>query len=171
MNMTAKQCADITKSIRGVMETRSIEHLSKLAYQFIIENMGFIAHTSLDGFRGTYADLRLFCRKLQTGEYSDDPEYTIREAKRYETMDALKENSEGIGPTIRGIVALARKHEQGIAALFNMKQRAQELITANHIAEKYGYKLVKAVSVNTEERVESLKHMHALYGNDPDQDD
>jgi hypothetical protein len=103
----------LEKNVREVFKSDDIGKLTKATYDFIIQHMGFIAHYDLHGFQCEYADLELFREKLQTSEYSQDPEYNLRWADRCESdRDFVKWYGEGYCKSeaegIRRIVAVAR---------------------------------------------------------------
>jgi hypothetical protein len=138
----------ILKNVEDVFKSKDISRLSKQSYQFITLYMGFIAHYDLHGFRNEYADLRDFAKRLQTSEYSNDPDYNLRQADREETdADFRKrygeEKQKEKAETIREIVKIARKHEKETNEYFGNLQRLEEISIAKGIAEKYGLKLTK----------------------------
>jgi hypothetical protein len=103
----------LERNIREVFSTGDIHKLTQATYQFITLHMGFIAHYDLRGFQCEYADLELFREKLQTSEYSQDPEYNLRWADRCESdRDFVKWYGEAYCKSeaegIRCIVAVAR---------------------------------------------------------------
>ncbi len=138
--------ARIVGNVRKVLETQDIRHLNKATYNFIIAHMSFIAHYDLGGFQQTYADLRQFVKALQSSEYSDDPRRNLREADRQDTdgdfrkwYGAAYQHSKA--EAMRGIVALAQKHESKIAASFGDAQAREELAQARRLAAKLGFRL------------------------------
>ena len=74
----------LERNIRLVLKTGDISKLNKSTYDFIIQHMGFIAHYDLYGFQCSYRDLEEFRQKLQTSEYSQDPDYNLKWADGYE---------------------------------------------------------------------------------------
>ena len=74
----------LERNISLVFRTGDIGKLNEPAYKFIIGHMGFIAHYDLHGFRCVYANMDEFRQKLQTSEYSRDPDYNLKWADTYE---------------------------------------------------------------------------------------
>ena len=107
-----------------VFRTGDIRRLNRTTYNFIIQQMGFIAHYDLRGFQAAYGDLELFAKMLQTSEHSRDPDYNLRQATRYEhDRDFIKWYGErycrSVAEGIRAIVAAARQRsKQPILPLF-----------------------------------------------------
>lgn len=54
---TPRQVQLIVSSIRKVMQTGDISHLSSSAYKYLYLCSGFIAHYNLYGFRAEYSDV------------------------------------------------------------------------------------------------------------------
>lgn len=129
----------VVNNVRKVLEACDISLLRPEAYRFIKLYMGFIAHYDLSGFKAEYADLRRFCRKLQTSEYSVDLSHnSVRSANRY--------NDEGkfdVADTIYDLVLLAREYEEQIEKVFALRERDREVEQARMLAEKHGYVLVR----------------------------
>jgi hypothetical protein len=101
--------------------------------------MGFIAHYNLYGFQEEYRDLRDFCHKLQTSEYSTDFNYNLTQANRYEHRTAYGDAyNQSIAQAIRGIVALARRYQPQVEAIFAQLEREQDLAEVKRILAKYG---------------------------------
>jgi hypothetical protein len=138
----------IVNNVNVVFKNQDIEQLNKKTYEFIINHMGFIAHYDLGGFQGVYEDLRKFAARLQTSEYDlHDKDRNLKQAARQETDHDFREwygeaYNKSIASTIRGIIAVVREHESKTAALFDKKQKDEELRVASSLAEKHGYKLV-----------------------------
>ncbi len=110
----------LERNIRQVFQEGDIRLLTKATYNFITQNMGFIAHYDLQGFQCEYADLDLFREKLQTSEYSEDPDYNLRWADRCEfDRDFLKWYGEAYCKSeaegIRRIVAVARNQGEQLS--------------------------------------------------------
>lgn len=109
----------ILNNVKLVFKNRDIEKLNGPTYKFITLHMGFIAHFSLHGFRGTYQDLETFAKHLQTSEYSrDDHDYNLKQAKRQESDSDFDRwygpaYNKSVAETIRGIVEVARKYYPG----------------------------------------------------------
>jgi hypothetical protein len=106
----------LERNIRQVFRQGDIRLLTQETYRFITLNMGFIAHYDLQGFQCEYGDLELFREKLQTSEYSEDPDYNLRWADQCEfDRDFVKWYGEAYCKSeaegIRRIVAVA--HNQG----------------------------------------------------------
>jgi len=121
-NWKPYQLPPLERSIAAVFRTGDIGRLDKYTYKFIINNMGFIAHYDLYGFRSTYADLDEFRNCLQTSEYSGDPNYNLNWADRYEVdRDFLKwygpAYCQSVAAGIRCIVAVARTQREQYAML------------------------------------------------------
>ena len=112
----------LERNIALVFKTGDIGKLNKPTYNFIIQDMGFIAHYDLDGFQCAYADLDEFRQKLQTSEYSQDPDYNLKWADRYEVD---RDFNKWYGPAycksvaegIRRIVSAARTQPEQPALL------------------------------------------------------
>jgi hypothetical protein len=103
----------LERNIRQVFQEGDIRLLTKATYNFITLHMGFIAHYDLHGFQCEYGDLELFREKLQTSEYSEDPDYNLRWADRCEfDRDFVKWYGEAYcrseAEGIRRIVAVVR---------------------------------------------------------------
>jgi len=101
------------QNIALVFKTSDIRKLNGVTYNFIIMQMGFIAHYDLAGFQYAYQDIELFRERLQTSEYSQDPDYNMRRSFTYERdRDFIKWYGEkycqSVGQGIRAIVAAAR---------------------------------------------------------------
>ena len=137
------QVQRLVGNIDLVLKRCDIRQLSTPTYKFITLHMGFIAHYDLHGFREHYADLRTFCWKLQTSEYSSDENHTLTLANRYEA-DPFYRGQYGrayvrsIALTIRGIVAVVRRLEPGVTELFDRFEKAQRLTGAIEKLEAYG---------------------------------
>ena len=82
----------LEQNIRQVFRSSGdIGKLTRGTYDFITLHMGFIAHYNLNGFKCTYANLEELRERLQTSEYSNDPDYNLRWADKKETdPDFLK---------------------------------------------------------------------------------
>ncbi len=112
-----------------VFRTGDIRRLNKVTYNFIILEMGFIAHYDLAGFKDAYRDLTMFREMLQTSEYSRDPDYNLRQATRYEhDRDFIKWYGErycrSVAEGIRAIVAATRRQsKQQSLSLFQGERR------------------------------------------------
>lgn len=112
----------LERNIALVFKTGDIGKLNKPTYNFIIQQMHFIAHYDLDGFQCTYSDLDEFREKLQTSEYSEDPDYNLKWADKYE---ADRDFNNWYGPAycksvaegIRRIVSAARTQPEHLALL------------------------------------------------------
>jgi len=74
----------LEQNVALVFRTGDMQRLNKPTYTFIIDNMGFIAHYDLIGFQCVYADLDEFRERLQTSEYSENLDYNLDWAGRYE---------------------------------------------------------------------------------------
>jgi hypothetical protein len=61
---TPRQAQLIVASVRKVMQTGEIEHLTKQAYDFLNLSSGFIAHYNLFGFRDYYSDVENLRRDI-----------------------------------------------------------------------------------------------------------
>jgi len=138
----------ITNNINLVFKSCDITKLDNIAYTFIVDQMSFIAHYDLYGFRDFYKDLRLFAHKLQASEYSTDINYTLHKANRQKTDSDFSKwygslYNESIAETIYNIIDLAREHEPVIKKWFDKKQKDNELAKAKLLAKKYGYELKK----------------------------
>ena len=110
----------LERTICQVFQKGDIRLLTKATYNFITSNMGFIAHYDLQGFQCEYADLDLFREKLQTSEYSEDPDYNLRWADRCEfDRDFVKWYGEAYCKSeaegIRHIVAVARNQGEQLS--------------------------------------------------------
>ncbi|PIU51043.1 hypothetical protein COS91_06585 [Candidatus Desantisbacteria bacterium CG07_land_8_20_14_0_80_39_15] len=136
---------EIVNSVRRVLENRNIEHLTKQAYEFIILYMGFIAHYNRQGFQDSYTDLRDFVERLQTSEYSNDPDHNLKwadELERRERDGDTGDQGKDKADIIREIVKLVRQYQNDINAEFAELQRQTELKEAHRLAGKYGFKVV-----------------------------
>lgn len=111
--------AFLKRNIQEVFRSGDIGKLSKATYEFIINDMHFIAHYSLLGFQDRYGDLDEFREMLQTSEYSRDPDYNLRWADQYE---GDRDFNKWYGPAycksvadgIRAIVAVARAKQPAL---------------------------------------------------------
>ncbi|MCI0560208.1 MAG: hypothetical protein MN733_17105 [Nitrososphaera sp.] len=129
----------IIRNVELVFKTSSIEKLNQPTYKFITLHMGFIAHYDLYGFQAHYQDLRDFCAKLQTSEYSRDEDYNLREADRYEHRQEFgAAYNHSISQAIRGLVAVARKYAGKINAIFAQLEMERDLTQVKRILVKYG---------------------------------
>jgi len=70
----------IVNSLKRVIKTKNIDHLTLDAYRFVMNISGFIAHYNIHGFKGEYenvadliADLQRSSDILHSGRYIDDP--------------------------------------------------------------------------------------------------
>ena len=113
----------LERSIAAVFRSGDIGRLNSQTYQFIILNMGFIAHFDLNGFRHCYADLDLFRTMLQTTEHSRDPDYNLRWADKYELdNDFIRwygiAYCKSVADGIRRIVSVARGEPRQHALAF-----------------------------------------------------
>lgn len=136
----------IVNNVEQIFKNADIKHLNKPTYTFIHLNMGFIAHYDLGGFQGTYADLRDFVEKLQSGELSRNKDYNLNWADSVERDKQFEEwygkaYNKSKADAIRGIVAVARKYEKEIFEKFDTKERDGEINQARALAGKHGYKL------------------------------
>ena len=110
VNIPAKE-----KNINLIFKSGKIRKLNNSTYKFIIASMGFIAHYDLQGFQSNYANLKYFAQKLQTSEYSNDLNYNLKWADRFETdPDHTRFYGRAyvvsVSSAIRKIVAIARKY-------------------------------------------------------------
>jgi len=107
----------LERNILQVFKTGDIGNLNKATYLFITAHMGFIAHYDLHGFQCEYEDIELFRLKLQTSEYSRNPNYNLEWAERYQ---GDRQFNEWYGPAycrsvaqgIRRIVAATKTQGQ-----------------------------------------------------------
>jgi len=102
----------LERNIALVFRTGDIGKLNKYTYTFIISHMGFIAHYSLSGFQGRYADLDEFRERLQTSEYSQRLNYNLDWADRYE---GDRDFNKWYGPAYCKSVAEGIKHIIAVA--------------------------------------------------------
>jgi len=121
-NWKPYQVPTLERSIAAVFRTGDIGKLDKYTYKFIVNNMGFIAHYDLHGFRCAYADLDEFRTTLQTSEYSRGLDYNLNWADSYEgDRDFLKwygpAYCQSVAAGIRRIVAVARTQREQYAML------------------------------------------------------
>lgn len=129
----------LVRNVERVFKTASIEQLNMPTYQFITLHMGFIAHYNLPGFQDYYRDLRDFCQKLQTSEYSTDRDYNVKQSVRYEhRQDYGEAYNQSIAQAIRGIVAVARQYSDQTEAIFGQLERERDLAQVKQILTKYG---------------------------------
>jgi hypothetical protein len=138
----------LVRNVKQVLKLGRIARLNKPTYEFIINHMGFIAHYNLLGFRDEYQDLRRFCQKLQTSEYSADYDYNLKQADRYEKDPDFRKwygvaYNTSKAEAIRGIVATVRKFESTIANRFALKEQERDLAEASRLLTMYGYRLPK----------------------------
>ena len=116
LNYTEKKCASVVKSIEKVIETDDMEKLTKPAYEFIIQKLGFIAHYSHEGFKDHYSQLgtKDFAMKLVTGE-AGIPGYNDVFAERFLSgqFDNLytEQESKNIGNTMKTILQTVRSSQ------------------------------------------------------------
>jgi hypothetical protein len=112
----------LERNIALVFKTGDIGKLNKPTYNFIIQDMGFIAHYDLYGFQCTYGDLDEFRQKLQTSEYSEDPDYNVKWADKYEADRDFNKwygsaYCKSVAEGIRRIVSAARTQPEQPALL------------------------------------------------------
>ena len=113
-NWPAVDSKNIIANVELVLTTGDITKLSKKAYEFITMDMGFIAHYDLRGFQCEYADIQEFAHRLQTSEYSQDPNYNLDWAEsRQHDNDFNKwygyAHCKSCADTIRGIAYAAQR--------------------------------------------------------------
>lgn len=90
-----KNAKSIVASVQRVFKTGDISKLTKVAYQHITLNMGFIAHYNVHGFREHYADVTAFAQMLLTSEMSMDPTHNWQNRDRY-VRDSFFTDSYGL---------------------------------------------------------------------------
>lgn len=136
---------NIVGNINLVFKLKDITKLSKGAYHFITQNMGFIAHYSCEGFQGIYADLRDFTKALQTSEYSGNYDKNLEWADELESENRLTQYGEQNRPyvqseatTIREIVKLARQYQGEIEQEFRLRERQKDINTIKTLMAKQG---------------------------------
>ena len=139
----AYRVQQLVGNIELVLKRCDIRHLSQPAYKFITLHMGFIAHYNLHGFQEHYTDLRTFCWKLKTSEYSTDENHTLKLANQYEVDPFFRQQYgqayvRSIAQTIRGIVAVVRRLEPTSTEVFDRFEKAQRLITVGETLKRYG---------------------------------
>ena len=110
----------LERNISLVFKSGDISKLNKVTYNFIIMDMGFIAHYDLYGFQCVYRDLEEFRQMLQTSENSRDPEYNLNWADRYEGDRDFNKwygapYCRSVAEGIRRIVATARSESRQLA--------------------------------------------------------
>jgi hypothetical protein len=138
----------LVHNIEWVLQLGDIRKLNKPTYQFITLHMGFIAHYNLSGFQAEYQDLRAFCRRLQTSEYSDHKDYTLEWADRYEKrLSRHTAYYSSVAAAIRRIVAVARRYEKRIATDFGRLERTKDIAQAARLLTRHGYGLPGIVKV------------------------
>ncbi len=102
------------RNIVLVFKKGDIAALNQPTYEFIILEMGFIAHYNLSGFQSAYTDLDEFRAALQAGEMSEDPGHNKKWADHYEAdpdfnkwygPDYCKSVTEGIRRIIQAACA------------------------------------------------------------------
>jgi hypothetical protein len=138
----------IVNNVKSVFQSEDIGKLNRPTYEFIIQHMGFIAHYDLSGFQATYQDLRVFLKKLQTSEYSQDETHNLRQAYRQETDNDFKSwygevYNRSIAVAIRGIIKITETYGSKIYLAFGKKEEYAELTFAKELANKYGFELKK----------------------------
>ena len=107
----------LERNVALVFRTGDIGKLNKPTYNFIIDHMGFIAHYSLIGFQGTYANLDEFRERLQTSEYSELLDYNLNWANNYEADRDFNKwygaaYCKSVAEGIRHIIAVARNERK-----------------------------------------------------------
>jgi len=107
----------LERNVALVFRTGDIDKLNKYTYNFIIDHMGFIAHYSLIGFQGTYANLDEFRERLQTSEYSQCLDYNLNWANNYEADRDFNKwygaaYCKSVAEGIRHIIAVARNERK-----------------------------------------------------------
>ncbi len=146
--MTEKKAQAIAKNVESVARKRDIKVLSRDAYEFIILKMGFIAHYDLFGFHDVYEDLREFCLRLRTSEYSGEKDYNMKQAERQENDRFFRnnygeENQKNTAWLMRELVNIARRYEEEIKEHFDSIERKKDLSAAKVLAGKHGFKLTE----------------------------
>jgi hypothetical protein len=140
-NWPAMNAKSIIASVRRVFEKRDISQLTKVAYQFVTLQMGFIAHYNLGGFCGVYEDLAKFAMALQTSEYSNYINYNKEDANRYERDWFVNEYGlaycKSRTEAMLGIVELAEKWMPVMIAERDAAIVAAEKATLKQLKEKY----------------------------------
>jgi len=110
-----KNAKGIVASVQRVFKTGDIRKLTRVAYDHITLNMGFIAHYNVHGFHEVYVDVDKFARKLLTSEMSGEPNYNWRQRDRY-VRDGFFSDSYGmpycqsVADANEGILRAAMKH-------------------------------------------------------------
>jgi hypothetical protein len=151
MDLTPTQAQRIVSNVRRVFDKADITLLNKQAYNFIIMNMGHIAHYDLNGFQHSYSDLRMLARSLQASEYSsDDMGYNFRwadELDRRRNSTNIYDQKSGqpatVTDTIRKLTEIARDACPKIDLFFGQRQREAELEQARILASRNGFQLVE----------------------------
>ena len=121
----------IVDNVALVMRTGDIHRLNKPAYDFINQQMGFIAHYDLGGFRSVYEDIDEFREKLQTSEHSRDTNYNDLWAIKCENDPQFIEwygaaYCKSKADAIRGILAVARNQGTQMPLLIPAGELHQE---------------------------------------------
>lgn len=83
---TPRQVQLIVSSVRKVMQTGEIEHLSKSAYDFLYLASGFIAHYNLFGFRDYYSDVENLRRDILINQMNNQWRNFHRGERDYDYM-------------------------------------------------------------------------------------
>lgn len=136
----------IVNNVNLVFKSQDIGKLNKPTYEFIINDLGFIAHYNLQGFQSVYRDLRLFAVTLRTSEYSKNLDYNLAEANRQATDDFFKKSygeahQTSVAQAMIGIIEVAQKHFSKIKTDFDAAQKEDELRQARMLAARHGYVL------------------------------
>ena len=139
--ITTNQSKLIVSNVRSVF-TKGMHHLDKRSYQFITLHMGFIAHTSLQGFQREYAQLGRFAVTLL------DTETHVIEVGggRHRNDDWADEVEHRGAPitaiTIRAILGVARGARPGAQLRDIQLQQEADMAEARRLAGKWGHHVV-----------------------------
>lgn len=132
----------IIKNIDSVFAKKDISILEQKSYEFLMLMSGFIAHYNIHGFIYAYQDLRYLIHDILASRDTSDPDRYIN--------DKFFENSYGLDYCIsktkilRELGIIARKYKAEIDMQFMLDESSREIMEATKLAEKNGYKLVKA---------------------------
>jgi hypothetical protein len=138
----------IVRSVERVLSNRDIDHLTYEAYTFIHLHCGSIAHFSLEGWKHTYRDLRVFLNFfLVRNEYGvclvDPPQFmNLSEQNRrivLAIVDVCQKYREQIVNEIEEREAMTAKEigrklmsgELTLFELFRRKSRIEEFVLSN----------------------------------------
>jgi len=129
----------VVSNIETVLRTKDIWKLNKQAYELLHVHMGFIAHGSHNGFCATYEkDLVPFVNTILRQSwniYIDNPKTYLFDTKYRGVF---------LNEIVKAVVKLTREYERDIKIWQNDRDQVADIAKANELAQKHGYRLVRA---------------------------